>query len=194
MSTLPSEVIECHASDSDCSGAPLNKFQVTKLNQSKSAPPQVLKLRCGARVVITRNIDVAGGVVNGIIGTVENIQPNLITVRHLKDYELMCITRIKHYVSLRHSTDTAIREPFPLILGWAITVHRVQGMTISSNVFVLDSTFFASGQAYVALSRVKKSAPLHLLAFDPDNAIIVSNNVRSLLWVTAYHAVQCRSR
>ena len=61
LSTLPSEVIECHASDSDCSGAPLNKFQITKLNQTKSAPPQVLKLKCGARVVITRNIiDVAG--------------------------------------------------------------------------------------------------------------------------------------
>ena len=41
LSTLQSEVIECHTSDSDCSGAPLNKFQVTKLNQSKSAPPQV---------------------------------------------------------------------------------------------------------------------------------------------------------
>ena len=50
-------------------------------------------------------------------------------------------------------------------------------MTISSNVFVLDSTIFASGQACVALSRVKKSAQLHLLAFDPDNTII---NVRSL--------------
>ena len=84
--------------NSDCSGAPSNKFQVIKL----SAPPQVLKLKCGARVVITRNIDVAGGVVNGTIGTVENIQPNLITVRCLKDNELMCITRIKHYVSLRH--------------------------------------------------------------------------------------------
>ena len=126
-------------------------------------------------------IDVAGGAVNGTIGTVENIQPNLITVRCLKDNELMCITSTKHYVSLRHSTDVAIREQFPLILGWAITVHRVQGMTISSKVFVvLDSTFFASGQAYVALSRVKKSAQLHLLAFDPDNAIIVSNNIRSL--------------
>ena len=51
-------------------------------------------------------------------------------------------------------------------------------MTVSSNVFVpLDSTFFASRQAYVALNRVKKSAQLHLLAFDLDNAIIVSNNV-----------------
>jgi hypothetical protein len=99
LSTLPSEVVECHASDTDCSGAPLNKFQIIKLNQSKSArksaPPEVLKLKCGARVVITRNI---GGVVNGTIGTIENIQPNLITVRRLKDNELMCITRIRHYV------------------------------------------------------------------------------------------------
>ena len=85
----------------------------------------------------------------------------------------MCIT---HYVRLRHSTDVAIREHFPLILGWAITVHRVQGIAISSNVFVvLDSIFFASGQPSVQLSRVKKYAQLHLLAFDSDNAIIVSN-------------------
>ena len=131
--------------------------------------------------MITRNIDVAAGVVNGAIGTIENIQPNLITVRCLRDNELMCITRVKHYISLPHSTDVAIREQFPLILGWAITVHKVQGMTICSNVFVaLDSTFFASGQAYVALSRVKKSTQLHLSAFDPANAIIVSDSVRSL--------------
>ena len=37
LSTLPSEVIECHTSGSDCS----NKFQIIKLNQSKSAPSQV---------------------------------------------------------------------------------------------------------------------------------------------------------
>ena len=80
-----------------------------------------MKLKWGARVVITRNIDVAGGVVNGTIGTIENIQPNLIPVRHLKDNELMCITCIKHNVSLHHSTDIAVREQFPLIMGWAIT-------------------------------------------------------------------------
>jgi hypothetical protein len=36
-------------------------------------------------------------------------------------------------------------------------------MTISSNVF--DSTFFASGQAYVALSRVKKVYPIAPVSF-----------------------------
>ena len=130
--------------------------------------------------MITRNIDVAGGVVNGTIGTVENIQPNLVTIRRIRDNELMCISRVKHSFNLPHTSDI-VREQFPLILGWAITVHRVQGMTIDSNVFVvMDSTFFASGQAYVALSRVRKSTQLHFLACDPSEAIKVSNNVRSL--------------
>ena len=35
-----------------------------------------MNLKCGAQVVITRNIAVTGGVINGII---ENIQSNLIT-------------------------------------------------------------------------------------------------------------------
>ena len=131
--------------------------------------------------MITRNVDVAGGVVNGTIGTVENIQPNLVTVRRLRDNELMCISHVKHSFNLPHTNDIIVREQFPLILGWAITVHRVQGMTIDSNVFVvMDSTFFATGQAYVALSRVRKSAQLHFLAFNPSEAIKVSNHVRSL--------------
>ena len=108
LSSLPSNVIDCHASDSDCSGALLSKFQKIKLNQSKNAPPKILKLKYGVQVVITRNIDVAAGVVNGTIGTIEDIQPNLITVRRLRDNELMCITCVKHYISLPHSTDVAI--------------------------------------------------------------------------------------
>ena len=65
--------------------------------------------------------------------------------------------------------------------GMGLTVHRVQGMTLSTNVFVyLDGTFFANGQAYVALSRVKTFTQLHLLSFDPTKAIKVSQCVRGL--------------
>ena len=131
--------------------------------------------------MVTRNIDVAGGVVNGTIGTVENIQSDLVTVHRLRDNELMCISCVKHFFNLPHTSDIIVREQFPLILGWAITVHRVQGMTIDSDVFVvMDSTFFATGQAYVVLSRVRKAAQLHFLAFNPSEAIKVSNHVRSL--------------
>ena len=48
LSSLPSNVIDCHTSDSDYQGAPLSKFQKIKLNQSKNAPPEILKLKYGA--------------------------------------------------------------------------------------------------------------------------------------------------
>lgn len=41
----------------------------------------------------------------------------------------------------------------PLILSWAITIHKCQGMTLSKAVIELDG--FDYGMEYVALSRVK---------------------------------------
>ncbi len=51
-------------------------------------------------------------------------------------------------------------------LGWALTVYKVQRMTLDQAYIQLDSTFFASRQAYVALSRVRELSSLHLLAYD----------------------------
>ena len=75
-------------------------------------------------------------------------------------------------------------------LGLLSAVSQIQGflplshltsMTLSTNVFVyLDGTFFANGQAYVALSTVKTFTQLHLLSFDPTKAIKVSQCVRGL--------------
>ncbi|KAF7196037.1 ATP-dependent DNA helicase PIF1 [Pseudocercospora fuligena] len=46
------------------------------------------------------------------------------------------------------------RTQIPLIAGWAITIHKSQGMTLKNVVVNLDQCF-APGQAYVALSRAK---------------------------------------
>jgi hypothetical protein len=44
---------------------------------------------------------------------------------------------------------------YPVMLGYAMTVHRSQGMTLKGVEFDIEGVFLP-GQAYVAISRVKK--------------------------------------
>ena len=60
---------------------------------------------------------------------------------------------------------TNVRTQIPLTLAWAVTVHKSQGMTLDSACIECRG-FFADGQAYVALSRVRNLAGLKVEGFD----------------------------
>ena len=54
----------------------------------------------------------------------------------------------------------------PLILSWAITIHKAQGATLLHAKIDIGNDIFESGQIYVALSRVKSLDGLYLTSFD----------------------------
>ncbi|KEP51595.1 putative DNA helicase (PIF1) [Rhizoctonia solani 123E] len=65
----------------------------------------------------------------------------------------------------------ASRRQVPLILAWALTIHRAQGQTIDRASVNLANTF-APGQAYVAISRCKTLEGLQILNFSPSSVFV----------------------
>jgi ATP-dependent exoDNAse (exonuclease V) alpha subunit len=64
----------------------------------------------------------------------------------------------------------------PLRLAWAMTIHKSQGMSLDSALMDL-SQVFEYGQGYVALSRVRTLAGLHVLGYN-DRALEVHPRVQ----------------
>ena len=48
-----------------------------------------------------------------------------------------------------------------------MTIHKCQGLSLDCAIVDLSDKVFSAGMTYVALSRVRSLAGLHLSAFDP---------------------------
>jgi ATP-dependent exoDNAse (exonuclease V) alpha subunit len=126
--------------------------------------PERLALKTGAAVMFTKN-DQGGRYVNGTLGVVEDFDP--------EEGHPVVATRGGKRIVAEPSTwkiDEAGKErasitQVPLRLSWAMTVHKSQGMSLDAAVIDL-SRAFEYGQGYVALSRLRTLAGLHLLGLN----------------------------
>ncbi|KAH6788835.1 hypothetical protein C2S51_003841 [Perilla frutescens var. frutescens] len=143
-----------------------------------------LEICVGARVMLIKNINPWRKLVNGATGTVME----LCKVDE-KDYEMsdMCshgnvlpLVKLDSGFELIVKPETwevrdgerivARRRQIPLILSWALSIHKCQGMTLDKLHTDL-SRVFGYGMVYVALSRVRSLAGLHLSGLEPSKII-----------------------
>jgi len=121
----------------------------------KASMPTDVQLKAGARVVLNRNLlEFAGELHNGSCGTVTSTASHHASVR----FDCGIDAIIKMYKQeYKNEKDEVVggRTFMPLVLAWAVTIHRAQGATLDS-VYINLAKRFAPGQAYVALSRVRE--------------------------------------
>jgi ATP-dependent exoDNAse (exonuclease V) alpha subunit len=127
--------------------------------------PFNLELRPGARVMITANLTIEGALVasNGTMGTLTGYlkDANKVSVE-TDDGRVLTIGRWRWDFDPQDK-DSAKFYQFPLRLAWASKIHKAQGLTLDQ-AWIDIRAAREPGQAYVALSRVRSLAGLHLKA------------------------------
>lgn len=120
-----------------------------------------LVLKIGAQVMLIANVNQELGLVNGRLGIVTEMNASWVMVRFKCGYE----TKIDTYEWKLEDNENVSRCQIPLILAYAITIHKCQGSTLDSAFIDIGSSIFEYGQAYVALSRVKSIDALYLHSY-----------------------------
>ena len=145
-----------------------------------------LKLAVGVRVMLRCNLDTSKGLVNGALGTINSIGKDCIHVKfdHSTDTHFRIEMVGSKFQILRRFY--VYRKQFPVILAFAVTIHKCQGLSLDCATVDLSSNVFATGMAYVALSRVRTLTGLHLLAFDPKSIKVSRECIEEVFKFTSY--------
>ncbi len=142
----------------------------TGANAAKASPDDasgleaVVCLAKSARVMLTSNLWIEAGLVNGAMGTIEAI---CYRSGGPPDVPLAVMVKFDNYTGptlhdgtvpithLRRTwSNSCSRLQLPLKLAWAVTIHKSQGLTLDKVVVDVGKKEFCCGLTFVACSRV----------------------------------------
>jgi len=144
-----------------------------QFNRRDNLPaPIQLRLKVGSQVMFVKN-DQNGRWFNGSLGKVIRIAENSVHVQlqsaPQNTYEVTPMKWSHYRYKFNRDTHRLEREEIgtftqlPLMLAWAITINKSQGLTLEKMAINMGDGAFATGQTYTALSRCRTLNSLTLL-------------------------------
>ena len=142
---------------------------------------EIIKLKIGSQVMCIVNIELSNGemLCNGSQGIVVRFSQEGVPVIRFSRANTISnttgssntsnsfeITMNYHIWPSENIPGIGVSQ-LPLILAWALTIHKAQGATLDVAEIDAGSNIFECGQTYVALSRVKSLEGLYLTSYDP---------------------------
>lgn len=150
--------------------------------------PLELILKVGALVMFTRNVREHGeDCLNGTMGIVQELGAKEIKLRLLNAKQSIVTIKPEKWQKIEYAIDantqklseveTGSYKQFPLMLGYAMTIHKAQGKTLDAVVIDISRGAFAHGQTYVALSRTRSASDMHISAPLRERDVIFDERV-----------------
>ncbi|WAQ96596.1 PIF1-like protein [Mya arenaria] len=181
--------------------------------------PKKITLAYGAKVMLTKNVDISDHLVNGIIGKVFHVQlpqshlkgtiyvdfgdqivgktAKMGSPSHLK--KCVPITAVTaSFLLTKPAFITVERTMFPLVLAYAITSHKSQGGTYEHVIANLEKpsqvTSVMPGQVYTILSRVTSRQGLKLINFSKDKIKVNNEALHEMDSMRSTRQFHCEHR
>ena len=126
-----------------------------------------VQLKKGCRVLITAN-HVDGEYFNGDLGKIVSFNEEYVNVKLDRGPIVNIVPHEWKNYGHENKNGDMVKEPvgtftqYPIKLGYAITAHKSQGMTLESAIVDLGGKFNECGLTYVVISRVKSLDNLKL--------------------------------
>ena len=154
---------------------------------------EMLSLKEGAQVMLLSN-DAAKRWVNGSIGKViaikENGNDSDVIAVELTDGSTVDVAphtwelfKFKYNNTTRRLTSDKIGSfvQYPIMLAWAVTIHKSQGKTFDRVIIDIGEGTFAHGQLYVALSRCTTMSGIVLKRKIEKRHILIDRKISNFL-------------